>query len=303
VTAAAPFDAPKIQVISTEPCQVGECPVWSSSEQLLYWVDIEGRRIFQYDPATERIVTRAMPGRPGAIALSSMPGVLLVAMEHELVWFNWQMDKISSFVSLEPAALPNRLNDGRCDPGGRFITGSISETEPERTATASVYQVTSRPKTDPIVRQVQTGVTVTNGIAFDRERGRMYFADSPTRQIMVWDYDLSSGNTSNQRLFFDYGKIPGKPDGACVDAEGCYWSAAVNGHAVIRITPEGRLDRRIELPVERPSMPAFGGTGLTTLFVTSIGADAKPGGTVPAGSLIAIETDVVGVPEPVFAIG
>lgn len=277
--------------------------MWSSAEQLLYWLDIEGQRLFQYNPADGRIVTKAMPGRPGSFALTSIDGVLLVAMEHELVWFNWHMDKITPFVALEPELLPNRLNDGRCDPGGRFVTGTISETKPERTATASVYQVTSRPKTDPIVRQLLTNVTTTNGIAFDRERGRMYFADTPTRKIMVWDYNLSSGETSNGRVFFDYGKLPGKPDGACVDAEGGYWSASVNGYAVVRITPEGRLDTRIELPVERPSMPAFGGTDLKTLFVTSISEGAKPGGTVPPGSLVAIDTDVVGVPEPIFSIG
>lgn len=293
--------SPDIRVIGTEPAVLGECPVWSVDEQVLYWVDIEGRKIQRYDPTTDAIVHREMTARPGGLVLTPTPGKMLVGLENSLVWFDWATEAVTPYVTLEPALLPNRLNDGRCDPAGRYVVGTISETEPERTATASVYQVAAGTQTEPVVRQLQTDVTVTNGIAFDPDLARMYFADSPTGQVMVWDYDASTGDRHNGRVFFDYGDIPGKPDGGCVDADGCYWSAAVNGWAMLRITPDGQLDRRIEVPVEKPSMPAFGGADLRTLFVTSIATD-DDAGPVPSGSLLALDLDVAGRPEPVFRV-
>ena len=132
----------------------------------------------------------------------------------------------------------------------------------------------------------------------------MYWAD--TRRCMVWafDYDVSTGRRSHQRPFLDFDLLPGLPDGACVDADGCYWVACVYGWAVLRATPDGVVDRIIELPVEKPSMPAFGGVGLDTLYVTSISS----GGSAPAapdqplaGALLAIDVGVIGLTEPRFA--
>ena len=137
----------------------------------------------------------------------------------------------------------------------------------------------------------------------------MYFADTPTEKVVMWDYDADAGTQKNERVFFDYGPIDGKPDGACVDADGCYWSASVYGWALTRITPDGVMDRRIDLPVQKPSMPAFGGPNLDTLYVTSISA----GGTAPsdagrdgvaAGSLLAIDLSSEGIQgrlDPPFA--
>ena len=133
----------------------------------------------------------------------------------------------------------------------------------------------------------------------------MYFADTPTRIVLVADYDADTGQRSNVREFFNYGNLPGKPDGACLDAEGCYWSAAVYGWALLRITPNGVLDRTLELPVPKPSMPAFGGTNLSTLYITTIGdagsTPSEPGrdGFTP-GDLLSVDVGIQGRPEPVF---
>jgi hypothetical protein len=106
------------------------------------------------------------------------------------------------------------------------------------------------------VETLRTHIGVTNGLAFDVTRNRMYFADTPTERVLVFDYEPSTGALSNQRLFFDYHEYPGKPDGACVDADGCYWSASVYGWALLRITPDGDVDCRIELPIQKPSVLA-----------------------------------------------
>ena len=261
---------------------LGESPVWCPEEVILYWVDIDGKTIHRHDPATGTHGTRSIDGRPGSIALTSTPGRLLIASEHRLLELDWDTGAVTPFVDLEPASTGNRLNDGCCDSSGRIHHSGQVET-------------------------LRTHIGVTNGLAFDATRNRMYFSDTPTERVLVFDYEPSTGALSNERLFFDYHKYPGKPDGACVDADGCYWSASVYGWALLRITPDGDVDCRIELPIQKPSMPCFGGANLDTLFVTTIGA----GGTIPSepgrdgfepGATLAIEgLGVKGIVEPRFA--
>lgn len=277
--------------------ELGECPVWSGAEQVLYWEDIDGKRIHRLDPVTGVNESRTTSGRPGSFGLTDTPGRLLVAMENELVWFDWSTGAEERWVELEHAGAGNRLNDGRCDHRGRFIVGTMYPDTTKRKSVGSLYQV----EPDGSVRTIQSDIGVPNGLAFDRERDRMYFADTFTAAVWVWDYDPDTGDRSNGRVFFDYGDIRGLPDGACLDADGCYWSASVHGWAVVRITPDGTLDRRIPVPVEMPTMPAFGGSRLDTLFVTSIDGPSQPakGGFI-SGGLLAIDPGVQGQPEPLF---
>jgi len=282
---------------------LGESPVWCPEEVILYWVDIDGKTIHRHDPATGTHGTRSINGRPGSIALTSTPGRLLIASEHRLLELDWDTGAVTPFVDLEAASTGNRLNDGCCDSSGRFVVGSMcADTNAGRT-TGTLHRIHHSGE----VETLRTHIGVTNGLAFDVTRNRMYFADTPTERVLVFDYEPSTGALSNERLFFDYHKYPGKPDGACVDADGCYWSASVYGWALLRITPDGDVDCRIELPIQKPSMPCFGGANLDTLFVTTIGA----GGTIPSepgrdgfepGATLAIEgLGVEGIVEPRFA--
>lgn len=285
----------------TTPSILGECPVWSDSEQVLYWLDIDGKLVHRFDPAAGLDEVRQVPDRPGSIAVTDSPGQLLLAIEHRLMWFEWATGTTTDFVELG-APTPDRLNDGRTDPAGRFVVGSL-QADALQPPTQLVHQVQSSGNHTPLFGDFM----VSNGIAFDPSRNRMYFADTPTETVMVYDYDADSGTCGNGRVFVDYSTVPGKPDGACVDSEGCYWSASVYGWAVTRFTPEGEVERRIELPLEKPSMPAFGGADLSTLYITTIGS----GGAVPSapgrdgfvpGSLLAIDLDdCTGVLDPVFA--
>lgn len=281
---------------------LGECPVWSEAEQVLYWVDIDRHRIHRHDPQSGHNQYRTLEGRPGSFALTVDIGRLLVAMENQLVWLDWFDGETTPWIDLEPPTTGNRLNDGRTDPAGRMVVGTMWPDTSAAKTTGSLYQVSC----DGSVAVLQTDIGVPNGIAFDAERGRMYFADSPTQMVMVADYDTDTGERRNLRPFLDYGPLPGKPDGACVDADGCYWSASIYAWSLIRVTPDGTIDRRVEVPVEKPTMPAFGGPDLETLFVTSIGtAGSKPSapgrdGFTP-GDLMAIDVGVQGRPEPCFA--
>jgi sugar lactone lactonase YvrE len=291
-----------ITALDAPLAELGECPVWSPAEAVLHWVDIEGRSVHRHDPATGRTETRTLEGRPGSIALTDEPGRLLVASEHQLLTLTWDDGAVAAVADLEPAATGNRLNDGRCDPAGRFVVGSMYADTGAGETTGVLHQVAST----ATVNTLRTNIGVTNGLAFDADRGRMYFADTPTGRVLVFDYDLDRGVLSNERVFFDYRDHRGKPDGACVDSEGCYWSASVYGWGLLRITPDGVVEQRLELPLHKPSMPCFGGPDLETMYVTTIGR----GGSTPSepgrdgfepGAVVVIEgLGVRGVAEPRF---
>lgn len=282
---------------------LGECPLWSPEEEVLYWVDINGRRVHRYDPATGVDEARETPGRPGSLVRTARPGLLLIASENETVWFDWETGAADPWTALEPPGTGNRMNDGRTDPAGRFWVGSMYEYADEGRNTGMLHRI----EADGASAVVRRGIGVSNGLAFDPERRRMYFADSLRGAVWRYDYDPETGEARNEAPFVDFADFPGlagRPDGACVDAEGCYWTAAVRGWAVARFTPDGRLDRQIEVPVMKPSMTAFGGTDLATLYVTSIGGGGShpaPDGQPHAGDLFAIDPGVTGLPDAPFA--
>ncbi len=279
---------------------LGECPVWSGAENVLYWIDIDGKAVHRFDPGTGIDEARVLPARPGSIALTSHPGRLLVAMEHQLGWFEWDGEGFRPWVDIEPAGNGSRLNDGRSDPVGRFWVGSMFEDVPANRFRGTLYRVESSGS----VTEHQHGVGVSNGLAFSPDGATMYWADTLRNTVWAFDYNVDSGEASSQRVFLEFDDLPGQPDGGCVDGDACYWVACVHGGAVARITPAGDVDRVVEVPASRPTMLAFGGPSLDTLYVTTIGdrgtdeharSDPHPGG------LFAFTPGTTGTPEPAFA--
>lgn len=291
----------EIEVVGTEPDRLGECPLWDGRTTTLYWIDIDGKAIHSLD-AANRLSSHSLAGRPGSIALTDDEQMLLMSMEHEVGMLDWRSGRFTAWVALEDAGTGNRMNDGRCDPEGRFWVGSMYERASERLFTGMLHRL----EADRTSTIHERGIGVSNGLAFSPDGATMYFADTLVRTVWAYDYDSDTGARTNQRVFSDFSGLPGRPDGACVDAEGCYWIACVYGWAVARLTPRGTVDRIIELPVEKPTMPAFGGPGLGTLFVTSISAEGSiSGGPDPAqrnaGKLLAIDVGATGRQEPQFA--
>jgi sugar lactone lactonase YvrE len=267
----------------------------------LYWIDIDGRALHRTDVSNGRDDVTDFDVRPGSIALREDVDHLLVAAEHSLFDLDLTTGALQDLVRLESASSPTRMNDGRCDPAGRFWVGSMDDPGDSGKNAAQLHCIGA----DLSVTAMEHRVGVSNSLAFDAASNTMYWAD--TRQGVIWayDYDVDAGSRSNQRILIDFeGNLPGAPDGACVDAEGCLWVACVYGWSVARISPRGTVDCVLELPVEKPSMPAFGGRGLDTMYVTSI----STGGSRPAapdqplaGALLAIDVGVSGLPEPAFA--
>ena len=279
---------------------LGECPLWSPKEGVLYWIDIDGGEVHRFDPSSGEDLHSDLPGRPGSIALTDRPGRLLMGLEHQMVWFDFSTGEVAPWFDLEPPRPGVRLNDGRCDPAGRFWTGSMFVP-----AAAGRFEgMLHRVEPDGTFKTTRREVGVPNGLAFAPDGNVMYFADTTRETVWAFDYDPVTGDATGERVFVDFDGLPGRPDGACVDETGCYWVACVYGWAVARIAPSGEVDRIVELPVEKPTMPAFGGSGLDMLFVTSIGEGGSyrsaPGQHQPGG-VFAIEPGVAGLPEPVFA--
>lgn len=281
--------------------QLGECPLWSVSEQCLYWIDIDGRAVHRYDPATGHDQLMTVAGRPGSIALTAEPGRLLLAIEHRLVFLDWEGGDEAEWMRLEPPGTGNRLNDGRADRAGRFWVGSMYADTSAGRFTGMLHGVGPGGTTNT----VRSEVGVANGLAFSPDGAVMFFADTLRDTVWAYDYDLETGVPRDPQVFLDFSDLPGRPDGACVDEDGCYWIACVYGWAVLRVTPGGAVDRRLDVPVQKPTMPAFGGPDLATLYLTSIGGGgshdvdpSEPG----AGRLLAIEgLGARGLAEPAFA--
>lgn len=282
--------------------QLGECPLWSVEEGRLYWVDIDGRAVHRFDPATGTDEAVDLPGRPGSLALTATARELLVAMEGRLGFLSFDDASWRDWVELEPDGNGNRLNDGRCDPAGRFWVGTMHDPAAATEAMGSLYRV----EADGTTAVMRTDIGVPNATAFSPDGRTMYFADTHRDVVWAYDYDVGTGLQTNERVFVDFADLPGRPDGACVDEDGGYWIACVYGSAVLRVTPDGQIDQRIDVPVLKPTMPAFGGPDRSTLFVTSIGgggSHAVDPSQPEAGGIFAVETRFRGLAETGFAGG
>ena len=276
---------------------LGECPLWNIADERLYWIDIDGRAVHRIDPGNATIESRTLPGRPGSMVLTADNDRFVVAMEHELVELVWSTGVVTSLITLEDEGPGKRLNDGRCDRQGRFWVGSMDDPPSAGEGRGRLHRVDATSE-GLVATEHRSGIGVSNGCAFSPDGRTMYWADTRRSTVWAYDYDPDTGDRHNERIFLDFADLPGGPDGACVDADGCYWVACVNGWALLRATPDGTVDRIIDVPVKKPTMPAFGGSGLDTLFLTSI----NDGEGELAGALFAVDVGVTGLPEPPFAV-
>ncbi|MBU8545065.1 MULTISPECIES: SMP-30/gluconolactonase/LRE family protein [Roseomonadaceae] len=273
---------------------LGEGPLWHQGR--LHWVDILAPAVHVSDPESgtdqvipvEELVASLAPRRDGGLVAASRSGLRLLDGSG--------LGRVLAAPIAEGAAL--RLNDGKCDRAGRFWVGSLAlDSTPDAGA---LHRIGA----DGTARVMQAGLHVANGIGFSPDDARLYLADSGRRRIDVFDFDLAAGTLANRRPFVSFAEGEGVPDGLTVDAAGGVWVALWDGWRVARYTPDGRLDRVLNLPVPRPTSCAFGGPGLATLFVTSarVRLSAAELAEAPlSGSVFAIETGGAhGLPEPPF---
>lgn len=278
---------------------VGESPVWSVAEQALWWVDIEGCRLRRWSSDTNAVASWTTPERTGSIALHAGGG-LLAAMETGLFHVTPHADGTLESTRLATVAHPRegmRFNDGRTDRSGRFWAGTMVRDMSLASPAGGLYRYDARGLSAPLVEALVT----PNGLGFSPDGRTMYLSDSHPSVQRVWAFELDAdGTPTKRREFADLTALPGRPDGAAVDADGAYWICGNDAGVVHRFTPDGRLDRTIAVPAAKPAMCAFGGADLSTLFVTSI----RPGGpadpAAPAGAVFVLRPGVQGLAETPF---
>jgi sugar lactone lactonase YvrE len=277
---------------------IGEGVLWDVRDQALWWVDVYHPRLMRWDPASGARREWLLPEPVGCFALCEDGERAVLALRSGFHYLNLESGTVMPILDPEPDRPGTRFNDGKCDRHGRFFAGTMSETR--QTANGALYRL------DPDLgtARVANGVMVANGLNFTADGRTMYWSDSFAATIWRFDYDARTGTPSNRRVFKKFADGEGVPDGAALDAEGFYWSALYNGARLVRIDPrDGKIVREIAMPVRCPTMPAFGGKDLKTIYLTSArrkrSADELAAYPL-SGSLFAVEVDVPGLPEPRF---
>ena len=275
---------------------LGECPLWSEEQQALIWLDIRSNTLNRFDPLSGK--NRAWPlpvHHPGSFTLCA--GAVAIATCEGLYRFDFAQERYERIFDVPIDATRFRFNDGKADRQGRFWIGSMSNKfRPDMPGEGTYYRFEAGHWSAVI-----PGIKVPNGTAFSPDGTRMYRAESMDRVIFVYDYDPATGTPSNERVFAEMPEGFGIPDGATVDSEGGLWLAIPFGETgkIARFMPDGKLDIRFDVPVLVPSMVAFGGSDMATLFITTGRIEAlmnRPASAL-GGDIFAVETGFKGVAE------
>jgi sugar lactone lactonase YvrE len=276
---------------------LGECPVWSASERALYWVDINAPALYRFEPATGRNVAMPMPEAIGCFALRRSGG-FVVALRGG-IWLarrDGSLERKVADAPYDPAH--HRFNDGRCDSAGRFFAGSMNEKRDANSA--ALYRLDPNFRLTPVL----SNLMISNGLAWSPDGRTMYNADTPAHVIRAFDYDAATGTPSAPRIFAQWNGETDRPDGGAVDSAGNYWTAFYRGGKVVQLSPSGDVLALYPTPAMCPTMCAFGGDDLTTLYVTSarqMRDDEELRRLPHSGGIFAMRVDTPGQVEPRFA--
>ncbi len=285
-----------VQNLLTARARLGEGPVWDADQQTLYWVDIYNHLVHQFNPKTGKDRYFEVGDLVSAIAIAK-PDQLLLALRDRLAFLNLKTEKLETLKSVKFSHPDTRFNDGKCDPQGRFWIGSISQVPGQ----AALYRYA-----DGSLEEMETGLTISNGLGWSPDGQTFYLTDSPKRTIYAYNFDGETGKISDRRVFVQLEDESVEPDGLTVDTAGNIWSALWDGWAVVCFNPHGEELLRLKMPVQRPTCPTFGGPQLTDLYITtaSVGLsqqEIQQG--FYAGDVFSVSTATPGMPTYSFKSG
>ncbi len=275
---------------------LGECPVWISGEGRLVWVDGRAGRIQWLDPSTGRVERIDVGQTIGSVAPAT-DGRVIAALAHDFALVD-RAGNQSVLASVEKDKPGNRMNDGKCDSRGRFWAGSWTV---DLRADSALYRLGPASKLEVVLEPV----TCSNGIGWSPDDRLMYYIDSTTYRVDVFDYDAETGEFRNRRALVEVPESTGMPDGLAVDADGCLWMGLWGGSAVHRYDPGGRLDVVVEVPTANATSCTFGGSDLRDLYITTAREDLDAASleTQPdAGSLFVCRPGATGLPANAFRV-
>jgi len=286
----------EVELVLDARAELGEGPLWDPRVQRLIWVDVLPGRVHSYDPSTRRCGHRKVGQPVGAAAVRAAGGFVL-AMRDGFGYFDLDTGRLEVIAEIEVDRPDQRMNDGACDAAGRFWAGTMALDE--RPGAGALYRLGAGGRVDIMLRDV----TISNGLDWSLDGRRLYYVDSGTRRIDIFDFDLDSGAIKNRRPFVVIPPDVGVPDGLTLDAEGGVWVALWGGGALHRYSPDGMLDGVVSLPVTHPTSCAFGGPDLSDLYVTSARVALGPAERERqrlAGGLFRCRPGVAGRPAHAF---
>lgn len=273
----------------------GEGVLWNPADRRVWWTDIHGKVVHWHHPESGTTGSQVLDRRLCAFAPRRRGG-WIAAFDATIDLCDDLFETVRSLHGFEPERPETRLNDGKTDRGGNFVVGGYDE------QTNGPITSVLRLNTLNHVAQLMDGITCANAICFSPAGDRMYFADTPTRRLLQYRY--GPDGIGAPELLVDLSAERGYPDGACVDSEGGIWNALWEGGAVLRIDPSGRITHRIEVSAPRVTCCAFGGPGLTTLYITTsrLGATVDEMAAAPlSGSLFAVRPGFSGIEDHPYA--
>jgi len=262
--------------LDAQPYELGESPFWHPQEQMLYWIDIPGKKILRARADHGPVQAWDMPSEPGCIA-PAQGGGLVIALRHGVFRATAWGAALEHLLTLPYDTRTVRANDGKCDALGRFWVGTIDETKAHDAA--ALYCIDAR-NSAPIVHTMAEGALTGNGMGWSLDGRSAYWADTPRHLVHGWDYEPASNTLSAHRTHLQFNPKPadwvsgdaryqGRPDGAAVDSQGNYWLAMFEGARICCFSAAGHMLASFATPAQCPTMPCFGGEDLKTLFITT----------------------------------
>ena len=288
----------RIEVLVDVKTTLGEGPLWDVGEQRLYWIDSFDGRVFRCTEDGREVRAWDVPQKIGSMCLRENGGAV-VSLQRGWHFLDLKSGEVEPIHDPEPDLPNNRINDGKVDRRGRFVAGSMDTLE--EGPNGALYRLDA----DLSVTRLESGIIVSNGPCWSPDGKTFYFTDTWSGEISAYDYDLATGDIANKRRFTKMAYEGGAFDGATVDAQGCVWSTIVYAGKIVRYTPDGSIERVIDMPVKKVTSVMFGGPNLDVLYVTSMAKPPLP--RFPAdpalrGALFAIhDLGIQGVPEARFA--
>ncbi|WP_210467999.1 SMP-30/gluconolactonase/LRE family protein [Sporosarcina sp. 6E9] len=251
------------ELVLNEQAILAEGPCWDYEKNLLYWVDILGKKVNVFNPVTEINLSIDVGQLIGAAAIREKGG-LVVALQNGFHFLNLDNGQLIKIDDPESNMESNRFNDGKCDPAGRFWAGTMSLEAVQNEG--SLYCL----DTNHLVEKVIADVTISNGLAWDTSKNKMYFIDTPLNKVFVFDYEIETGAISNRKVAVNISKDLGAPDGMTIDREGMLWIALWGGSKVIRCNPKtGQIIGEVLVPCSKVTSCTFGGKDLDELYITT----------------------------------
>jgi D-xylonolactonase len=281
----------QLHVVCSVRDRLGESVLWHPVEQALYWVDFYGPTVRRWSPGAIAPNSLAIDSGRTIGALAFGPeGRLLVMLDEGVHWLDWGSGRLALLADPNQRRDGITYNDAKVDRQGRLWVGTYDVAE--QAPRGALYRI-DRSGSGELA---DCGFVVSNGPAFSPDGAMLYFSDSVGLQLLVYRVDPATGRLSERRKFAALDDVGGLPDGICVDREGGMWCAVYGGGRVLHLTPDGQVDRVVEVPAANTTSCCLGGKDLRTLFITS----GEENGNESGGAVFAVEVDVPGLPEPLF---